>query len=314
MKMAEKEKTIVEAEDMLKSCRLCPRACGVNRIEGERGYCGAAAQMRIARADLHFWEEPCISAKNGSGAVFFSGCNLRCVFCQNHEIAEQLKGKSFSPLQLAECFLMLEKKGAHNINLVTASPYLPQLILAIRQAKEMGLGIPIVYNSSGYENPEAIRLLDGLIDIYLPDFKYMDGKMAKAYSNAPDYPDRAKEALAEMVRQTGGAKMQFSEDGIMQKGVIVRHLLMPGHVKNAKAVLNYLYSCYGDDIYVSILQQYTPILSNPKIKEDSLLSRKVTKREYERLLDYAIGLGLKKAFIQERGVAKESFIPSWDLT
>lgn len=310
----EKEKTIVEAEDMLKSCRLCPRVCKVNRIEGERGYCGADAQMRIARADLHFWEEPCISAKSGSGAVFFSGCNLRCVFCQNHEIAEQLKGKSFSPLQLAESFLMLEKKGANNINLVTASPYLPQLILAIRQAKEMGLGIPIVYNSSGYENLEAIQLLDGMIDIYLPDFKYMDREMAKAYSNAQDYPDRAKEALAEMVRQTGGAKMQFSEDGIMQKGIIVRHLLMPGHVKNAKAVLAYLYSSYGDDIYVSILQQYTPILSNPRVKEDPLLSRKVTKREYERLLDYAIELGLKKAFIQERGVAKESFIPSWDLT
>lgn len=193
----EKEKTIVEAEDMLKSCRLCPRVCKVNRIEGERGYCGADAQMRIARADLHFWEEPCISAKSGSGAVFFSGCNLRCVFCQNHEIAEQLKGKSFSPLQLAESFLMLEKKGANNINLVTASPYLPQLILAIRQAKEMGLGIPIVYNSSGYENPEAIQLLDGMIDIYLPDFKYMDREMAKAYSNAQDYPDRAKEALAD---------------------------------------------------------------------------------------------------------------------
>ena len=311
--MEQNEITVDAAKEMLKSCRLCPRACKANRIEGERGYCGAGLRMKIARADLHFWEEPCISGKKGSGAVFFSGCNLRCIFCQNHEIANQLKGKEFTAQELAECFLMLEKKGANNINLVTATPYLPQLILAIRQAKEMGLQIPFVYNSSGYESAEAICLLDGLIDIYLPDFKYMDSQMAKEYSHAEDYPSRAKEALAEMVRQTGGAKMHFNHEGLMQKGVIVRHLLMPGHVKNAKAVLNYLYSSYGDDIYISILQQYTPILSNPKIKEDRLLSRKVTRREYERLLDYALELGIKNAFIQERGVAKESFIPSWDL-
>lgn len=314
MTMKEKEKAAAKAEEMLKSCRLCPRACKVNRIEGEKGYCGAGLQMRIARADLHFWEEPCISGKSGSGAVFFSGCNLRCIFCQNYEIANQLKGKYFSPLELAECFLELEQKGANNINLVSASPYLPQLILAIRQAKKMGLQIPLVYNSSGYETAETIRLLDGLIDIYLPDFKYMDRQMAKEYSKATDYPDRAKEALAEMVRQTGGEKMHFSEGGLMKKGVIVRHLLMPGHVRNAKAVLEYLYASFGDDIYISILQQYTPILSNSRIREDALLSRRVTQREYERLLDYALELGIKNAFIQERGVAKESFIPSWNLS
>ncbi len=303
-----------EAGEMLKSCRLCPRACRVNRMEGEKGYCGAGLQMQIARADLHFWEEPCISGKNGSGAVFFSGCNLRCLFCQNHEIANQLKGKIFTAQELAKSFLDLEKKGANNINLVSASPYLSQLILAIKLAKERGLQIPLVYNSSGYESVDALRLLDGLIDIYLPDFKYMDRQMAKEYSNAADYPLIAKKAVEEMVRQAGGEKTEFSEDGLMKKGVIVRHLLMPGHVKNAKAVLDYLYSSFGDAVYISILQQYTPILSNPRIKEDALLSRRVTKREYDRLLDHAMELGIQNAFVQERGVAKESFIPSWNLT
>ena len=270
--------------------------------------------MVIARADLHMWEEPCISGKKGSGAVFFSGCNLRCVFCQNYEIAEKTIGKSFSPFELAEIFLQLEEKGANNINLVSAAPYIPQTAETIHIAREKGLRIPIVYNSSGYESVESLRLLEGLIDIYLPDLKYLEEDMAYEYSKAREYPSIAKEAIAEMYQQTAGRGTLFNEDSIMQRGMIVRHLLMPGHVKNAKAVLKYLYQTYGDDIYISIMQQYTPILTNSWIKEDPLLSRKVTKREYERVIDYALELGITNAFIQERGVAKESFIPDWNLS
>lgn len=296
----------------LEACQLCPRKCGINRLKGERGLCGCGLLIRIARADLHMWEEPCISGKEGSGAVFFSGCNLRCIFCQNHEIADQTVGQVCTSSELADHFLRLEEKGANNINLVSASPYIPQLIPAIRMARERGLQLPFVFNCGGYENPEALRLLDGLISIYLPDFKYMDKEMARAYSKAEDYPEVAEEALQEMVRQIGSETV-FNEKGMMVKGIIVRHLLMPGHVKNAKAVLDYLYHSYGNQIYISILQQYTPILSNSLVREDPLLSRRVTKREYQKVLDYALELGIENAFIQERGVAEESFIPAWDL-
>ena len=219
----------------MENCMLCPRECGVNRKNGETGVCGQTAAIKAARAALHMWEEPCISGQNGSGTVFFSGCNLGCVFCQNHNIATGKAGIEISTERLAEIFLELQEKGANNINLVTAGHFLPQVAVALEMAKEQGLHIPVVYNSSGYEKAKTLKMLDGLVDIYLPDFKYMDAVLAKKYSHAQDYPEIAKEALSEMVRQVGEA--EFDSRGMMKKGVIVRQLLLPGHVKDAKNVL-----------------------------------------------------------------------------
>ena len=253
------------------------------------------------------WEEPCISGKEGSGAVFFSGCSLGCSFCQNRTISRGQSGKKITVERLGELFLELQEQHANNINLVTAGHYLPQVAVALVTAKDQGLQIPVVYNSSGYEKADSLKMLDGLVDIYLPDFKYMDHELAKKYSHAENYPEIAKEALSEMVRQVGEA--EFDSRGMMKKGVIVRQLLLPGHVKDAKNVLKYLYETYGDRIYISMMNQYTPM---PVMKDDPQLSRKVTDREYERLIDYAISLGLKNGFMQEGETAKESFIPEFD--
>ena len=303
--MDESGTDIIEA--FMRACRLCPRECGVNRMEGQRGFCGVDAEVMIARAALHMWEEPCISGKEGSGAVFFSGCSLGCGFCQNRRISRGQSGKKITVEHLAEIFLDLQEQNANNINLVTAGQFLPQAAVALKTAKEQGLHIPIVYNSSGYEKAEALKLLDGLVDIYLPDFKYMDAGLAKKYSHAEDYPEVAAAALEEMVRQVDTS--EFDSRGIMKRGVIVRHLLLPGHVKDSKNVLKYLYETYGDRIYISMMNQYTPM---PAMKDDPQLSRKVTDREYERLIDYAISLGLNNGFIQEGETAKESFIPEFD--
>lgn len=292
------------------NCILCPRNCGINRDCGSKGFCGESNSVRIARAALHFWEEPVISGDRGSGAVFFTGCNLKCIFCQNASIAASEVGKEVSIEALAEIFLKLQGEGANNINLVTASHYVPQVAESIRMARKSGLIIPVVYNTSSYEKPETLRLLDGLVDIYLPDFKYMDAKLAKAYSNAEDYPEVAKAAIAEMYRQVG--KTAFDEDsGLMRKGVIARHLVMPGAVGNAKAVIDYLYGAYGDNIYISLMNQYTPMKEFAEYPE---LNRKVTKREYEKVIQYALDSGVENAFIQEGETAQESFIPAFDLT
>jgi putative pyruvate formate lyase activating enzyme len=261
----------------------------------------------VARAALHFWEEPCISGKNGSGTVFFSGCNLRCVFCQNQEISRGKAGKEISTDRLSEIFLELQDKGAHNINLVTGVLFIPSIAKALKQAKTKGLQIPIVYNCGGYESVEALRLLEGLVDIYLPDFKYWTCDVAERYSHAKDYPDRAKEALGEMVRQVG--EPVFSPSGILQKGVVVRHLLLPGQRKEAEAILDYLYRTYGDDIYISIMNQYTPMSQSI----DKNLERKVTTYEYDKTIDFALNLGVKNGFMQEGNTASESFIPPFDL-
>lgn len=293
---------------MLKECRLCPRECGVDRSEGKKGYCGASNELKVARAALHMWEEPCISGETGSGAVFFSGCPMRCRFCQNYSIAAARKGKVISIERLAQIFLELQEKGAANINLVTPTHYTLHIIKALDLAKENGLRIPVVYNTSGYEKTETLKLLRGYIDIYLPDFKYMDGLLAAAYSNAPDYPEYAKRALEEMVGQTGPLKLD-EETGMARSGVIVRHLVLPGHVRNSKAVIQYLYETYGDQIYISIMNQYTPM---PQVAKDKLLGRKVTRREYEKVIDYALELGVENGFFQEGDVAEESFIPEFD--
>ena len=296
-----------EIDLYMQRCRLCPRECGVNRMEGQRGFCGVDADIMIARAALHMWEEPCISGKEGSGAVFFSGCSLGCGFCQNRKISRGETGKKVTTEHLTELFFQLQAQGANNINLVTAGQFLPQVALSLENAKKQNLRIPVVYNSSGYEKADALKILDGLIDIYLPDFKYMDVELARKYSHAEDYPQVAKAALKEMVRQVGSAS--FDNRGMMQKGVIVRHLLLPGHVKDSKNVIKYLHETYRDEIYISIMNQYTPM---PAMKDDPLLSRKVTDREYERLIDYAISLGLNNGFIQEGETAKESFIPEFN--
>lgn len=298
---------MLDLEQEMSRCRVCPRKCGADREHGKTGYCKAPSGVAAARAALHFWEEPCISGTTGSGTVFFSGCNLRCVYCQNHHIAEMESGKVISIGRLSDIFLELQAQNANNINLVTPSHYVLQIREALLLAKEKGLTVPIVYNCGGYESVEALQALDGLIDIYLTDFKYMVPSLAKAYSRAEDYPETAKRALAEMVRQTG--RTVFDENGLMKKGVIVRHLLLPGAVKNAKAVVKYVYETYGDTVWLSLMSQYTPL---PQVENISPLNRKTTKREYERLLDYTFSLGVTNAFLQEGPVAEESFIPEFD--
>ena len=253
------------------------------------------------------WEEHCISGENGSGTVFFSGCSLRCVYCQNYDIAHAKHGKPVSVERLAEIFLELQKKGAHNINLVTPTHYTPEIVWAVKEARKNELGLPIVYNCSGYEKTDTLKMLDGVVDIYLVDFKYMDEELAKKYSNAPNYPEIAKAALEEMVRQVECAK--FNEDGMMTKGVIVRHLLLPGCLENAKAVVKYVYEKYGDAVFLSLMNQYTPL---SQVKNFPEINRKVTEEEYEELVDFAIETGVENGFIQEGETAEESFIPDFN--
>ena len=288
-------------------CALCPRDCCAKRNEGKTGACGVGGTLKVARASLHSWEEPCISGTRGSGTVFFSGCSLGCVYCQNKEISRGERGREISAERLVEIFFELEARGAHNINLVTPSHYLPTIVYAIERAKDEGLGIPFVYNTSAYEKEEEIKRLDGLIDIYLPDFKYMDKEIAKKYSSAENYPELAKRAIAEMVRQRGAAR--FDSDGIMTSGVIVRHLVLPNAYENSRAVIEYLYKTYKNDIYISIMSQYTPVCENEKYPE---LNSTVDEKEYEAIVDYAISLGVENGFIQEGGAASESFIPDFD--
>ena len=289
-------------------CTLCPRSCGADRAAGQKGYCGVGGtKIKAARAALHMWEEPCISGSQGSGTVFFSGCPLRCVYCQNRDIARAGAGKEITVERLSEIFLELQEKGAANINLVTPTHYTPEIVKAVAEARDSVLTLPIVYNCGGYEKPETLRTLEGIVDIYLTDFKYMDAEAARRYSHAPDYPEIAKEALGEMVRQQ--PEPVFDEKGMMKKGVIVRHLLLPGHLKNAEAVVKYVYETYGNRVYLSLMNQYTPLPGMEKWPE---INRKVTRREYDRLLDYAVELGVENGFIQEGGTAEESFIPAFD--
>ena len=299
---------------MNSNCNLCPRKCNIDRSQN-KGFCGACKKVTLGRAALDFYEEPSISGTAGSGAVFFCGCNLKCVFCQNEKISRGLIGKEVSIERLSDIFLELQSQGANNINLVTPSHYVIEIKEALILSKEKGLNIPIVYNTSAYENVDTLRMLDGLIDIYLPDLKYMDDSLAIKYSGAPDYSGIAKDAIAEMYRQVGAN--EFDENCLMKKGVIVRHLLLPLGVNNAKEVVSYLYETYGDSIYISLMNQYTP-MENETLKKAGEkypeLLRKVTKREYERLLDFVLSLNIKNAYFQEGETASESFIPDFDYT
>lgn len=289
------------------NCLLCPRKCGINRSTGQTGVCGVSSEIKVARAALHYWEEPCISGKRGSGAVFFSGCSLHCVFCQNREISDGKEGKVISKERLSDIFMELADKGANNINLVTPGQYIPNIVWAVNDAKSRGMKLPIIYNTSGYENVTELKLLEGIVDVYLPDFKYMDSTLSARYSRAKDYPSVAKQALSEMVRQQPDVVIDDAT-GLIQKGVIVRQLLLPGHVNDAKAVLKYLYDTYHDHVYISMMSQFTPIA----LKDYPEINRTVTRREYERLVDYALEIGITNAFIQEGDVAKDSFIPAFD--
>lgn len=289
------------------NCLLCPRKCGINRSTGQTGVCGVSSEIKVARAALHYWEEPCISGKRGSGAVFFSGCSLHCVFCQNREISDGKEGKVISKERLSDIFMELADKGANNINLVTPGQYIPDIVWAVNDAKSRGMKLPIIYNTSGYENVTELKLLEGIVDVYLPDFKYMDSTLSARYSRAKDYPSVAKQALSEMIRQQPDVVID-NATGLIQKGVIVRQLLLPGHVNDAKAVLKYLYDTYHDHVYISMMSQFTPIA----LKDYPEINRTVTRREYERLVDYALEIGITNAFIQEGDVAKDSFIPAFD--
>lgn len=289
------------------NCLLCPRKCGIKRRTGQTGVCGVSSEIKVARAALHYWEEPCISGKRGSGAVFFSGCSLHCVFCQNREISDGKEGKVISKERLSDIFMELEGKGANNINLVTPGQYIPDIVWAVNNARSRGMKLPIIYNTSGYENVTELKLLEGIVDVYLPDFKYMDSTLSAMYSRAKDYPSVAKQALSEMVRQQPDVVIDDAT-GLIQKGVIVRQLLLPGHVNDAKAVLKYLYDTYHDHVYISMMSQFTPIA----LKDYPEINRTVTRREYERLVDYALEIGITNAFIQEGDVAKDSFIPAFD--
>ncbi len=291
----------------LSCCTLCPRNCKVNRNDGELGFCKAGKNIKIAKYSLHYWEEPCISGKNGSGTIFFSCCNLKCLFCQNYDISTNNYGKEISIEEFADICLELQNKKANNINLVTGVMYIPLIKEGLILAKNKGLNIPIVYNSSGYEKVEALKELDGIIDIYLPDFKYFDNKLAINFSKADNYFEIAKNALQEMYRQVGKAKYK---KGIMQKGVIVRHLLLPNHIDDSKKVIKYLYDTYKDNITISIMNQYTPVR---KIMNYEELNNTVTEKEYDELINYACDLGITNAFIQEGETYKESFIPDFKI-
>lgn len=292
---------------MMKNCTVCPRKCGANRDAGELGYCKKDSRIFIARAALHFWEEPCISGDEGSGTVFFSGCNLKCIYCQNSKIALGNVGKEVSDAQLDAVFEKLFEEGANNINLVTPTHYIPQIATAIERAKKRDFPLPFVYNSGGYELKESLKRLDGLIDIYMPDFKYWTKESAKLYSNAPDYPQIAKEAIDEMYTQCPVSL--YDERGIMQKGLIVRHMLIPKHVYEAKRIVSYLFENYKNNIVYSLMSQYTPM---GKFENHPELERRVTKKEYDSFVDYCIELGVENAFVQSGESAKESFIPDFD--
>lgn len=285
-------------------CNQCPRRCNVDR-ENTLGYCKAPNAYKLARASLHFWEEPCISGKSGSGAVFFSGCNLGCVFCQNYEISHKCKGVEVSEERLIRIFEHLVDEGANNINLVNPTHYAVQLAHTLKKYKPP---VPVVYNTSGYESVDTLKLLDGLVDIYLPDFKYMRNDKALRYSRAEDYPQFAMAALTEMKRQVGNDV--FDENGIMKRGMIIRHLVLPGNTNSAIQALDYLAENFGDT-YISVMAQYVPCTDLSEYKE---INRKITKREYDKVVNHILELGLEKVFLQKLESATEDYIPDFDLS
>ncbi|EDU38191.1 MULTISPECIES: radical SAM protein [Clostridium] len=293
----------------LENCTVCPRNCGANRIQGTLGFCNANSKIKVARASLHHWEEPCISGVNGSGTVFFSNCNLKCVFCQNYEISHLGKGKEISIEHLSNIFLKLQSKKAHNINLVTPTHYVPQIIEAIKISKSNGLTIPILYNSNGYENIETIKSLKGYIDVFLPDLKYFDDKYGKKYSNCNNYFNTACKAIKEMFNQVG--EPVFSNDRIIKKGIIIRHLMLPGLLFDTKKIIDFIFKEFNHKVYISIMNQYTPMKNICNFNE---LNKNLNPKHYDAIIDYCLDLGIKNAFIQETSSSSKEFIPNFDLT
>ncbi|MDR0347677.1 MAG: radical SAM protein [Coriobacteriales bacterium] len=291
------------------SCTLCPRACGANRRAGQRGFCGADGSLRVARAALHHGEEPPISGTRGSGTVFFSNCPLRCVYCQNEPVSTGRIGASISIERLADIFVELAEQGAHNINLVSPTQYAPQIVAALAAAGGRGMSLPVVYNTGGYELPRAVERLAGFVDIYLTDFKYASAALAGRYSQAPDYPRVTLEALRAMVEQVGACVRD--DEGLLRSGVIVRHLMLPGQLEDAKAVLGMVYEAVGNRVCYSLMNQYTPLPSAARFAE---LGATVAADEYDELIDFALDLGITDSYMQEGGAAEESFIPAFDLT
>ena len=292
----------------LESCKICPHKCRVNREAGQIGRCRCDDKIKIALASIHYYEEPSISGKNGSGTVFFSNCNLNCIYCQNYEISQLGKGKVITIEELADIFIKQQEKGVNNINLVTPTMYAYQIIEAIKIAKRNGLNIPILYNTNGYERVETIKALEGYIDVYLPDLKYYSNLLSKKYSNVDNYFEVASNAIKEMYKQVGTA--QFNEDGIIQKGVIIRHLVLPNHLQNSKHILKWIKENMPEDTYVSVMAQYFPTY---KAKEDKDINRKLTKKEYEEIENYLYTLQLEKGYMQELGEHEEEYVPKWDV-
>ena len=290
----------------LQNCRLCPRECGVNRYE-RTGFCGAGEKVRIALVSLHLWEEPCLTGEKGAGTVFFSYCNLRCCFCQNHEISHGGKGEEVTDERLAEIFLEQQERGAATLDLVTPTHYVPQIIHALKLAKKSGFCLPVVYNSGAYESVETIEALKGYVDIYLPDLKYLSEESAGAYSAAPDYPEAAKAAIRAMFRQAG--PLRFHEDGSLERGVIVRHMVLPGHRHESMAILDWLWQEFGDEVQISLMSQYTPMYRAGEFKH---LNRRLTTFEYESVVEHARELGITRCYTQEQRAAGEEYVPEFD--
>lgn len=293
---------------MLEKCLLCPRNCGVNREKGELGFCNSGKNVKVAKAYLHQWEEPCISGTKGSGTIFFSNCNLSCVFCQNHKISRDGLGKEISSKELSDLFLLQQKQGAHNINLVTPTHYVPQIIEAIKSSKSKGLNIPILYNTNSYENPATIKSLKGYVDVYLADLKYYKDQYAIKYSNAKDYFFHATKAIDEMYTQVG--QVEFDHEGMIKRGLIIRHLMLPGLLFDSKKIIDYIYNSYGDSVFISLMNQYTPMYRASEYPE---INKKIKPKHYDSIIEYCLGLGIKNAFIQDSGTASEAFVPDFDL-
>lgn len=294
--------------NLLASCHLCPRQCGVNRLAGETGFCRAGLLPRVALASLHQWEEPCISGTRGSGAVFFAGCNLACSYCQNQRISQQDFGAQVSIEQLAEIFLTQQTNGAHNLNLVTPTPYTPQIIAALDLARQSGFSLPVVYNTSAYESAETIQALQGWVDIYLPDLKYVSDALAISLSQAPDYFRHAMKAIELMQAQVGPA--DFGPEGLLRRGVLIRHLALPGQADDSRQVLAAIHERFGNETWFSLMNQYTPPDAQQPLPQ---LHRRLSASEYDALIDYALSLGLENGFVQEDGSASEKFIPDFNL-
>lgn len=294
-------------EELLENCNICPHKCNINRNKGKIGRCKATNKIKVALYSVHNFEEPCISGEKGSGTVFFSNCNLNCIYCQNYEISQQGRGKEISIEELSDIFIKQQKRNVENINLVTPTSYVPQIIEAIKIARKKGLNIPIVYNTNGYENIETIKMLDGYVDIYLPDLKYYYNDIAKKYSKIDNYFEIATKAIKEMEKQIG--KTVIDENGIMKKGIIIRHLVLPNNIENSKKILKWIRENMNNDTYISVMAQYFPTY---KAKEDLELNRKLTKQEWRKIEEYIEELGIENGFIQELGDHEEEYVPKWE--